>query len=450
MNPRTPHLLLGALLLAAAPVLLFATVVRADDETPPAPAPAPGTPPASASSEAPEGFAPENYPLLPIGEEVRDRLVHGHPELVTRLTILSQRAERVMSHLRERPDPTDDGSKRLIEELTRIRAQFGPLTAEARTAFLGYGMEPDAFDLVKTAAKGPLREERYAHALVLKAPDVSPEARTILERLVPAVDGGLLALHGQRKGAEGTPEAEAAAKEIERRFWRTVDVLLDDGSRRWVHRRLPGNLMHPADAIGHVYRLTGLTPSQGSQIKALLVELDSEAAADGAEVKRIEARLKEQDVSESERGDLERAKNDAQRRLIELRLDLYRRGKAILTDAQYREYEAIPPEVTTADRQRNPKEIVDALDLDPAQQQALAALRVRYEGEKHRVEMETLAVQKKQQELGADSPEQEMMMMEYVGIQNHVQAVIRRATREIFLSILTPDQILGWVLGAPK
>jgi hypothetical protein len=449
-----------ALALAAA-ILPFLLGLAVADE-PPAPAPSPVEGPVPSPVE---GFDPQDYALLPISDIQREYVMRDHPHLATRLQILGNRAQRVTGHLRERNDPQDEGSKRLLAELERLRGQFAPLTAELRRVLSGYGVEPDAFDRIRTAPKGPFREERYAHALVLAAPDVDPASRAILERLVAEVDGALVALaaRGRRlerkvDGVDGETarslreeaSVDADVQGIERRFWRTVDVLLDPPARRWVRRYLPSKLTKYADVLGHLYRLSGLTTSQGSKLKALLVELDAEGAADGAAVQRADQRLKESGVPDAERKALEAEKAAAARRASDLRISTFERGMAILTPDQVAELKAIPPVVTSADRLENPKEIVERMDLTPEQVAALAALRARYEGEKRRVEAEVAKVAGLQGEYGPDSPQQENMMMAYVGIQSRVQGVIREATREIFVTILRPEQVSGWVLGLEK
>jgi hypothetical protein len=372
----------------------------------------------------------------------RDYLVRDHMELVTRLTVLGQRARRVAANLRDRPNPADDGARLLRAELVRVREQMAPLTARLRPILVGLGVPDEAFARAERGPRGALREERHAHALVLEAPGASPAAQALLARLVPAADGALLALH-----AEGEA-TEPRRKALEKRFWRVVDAVLDAPAKRWVRSLLPSKKAEYDDVIGHVYRVSGLTASQGAQLKALLVELDAESAPDVAAVRAAESRAGAPDVTDSERADLERVKTETGRRLVAMRIDAYERGMRILTPEQADELKAIPPDQTAADRQTNPKDVVEQVELTAEQRERLAALAQRYEGEKKRVEQEVLRVALQQKELGPDSPRQDEMAMEYVGIQNRVQHVVQAAAREILLDVLTPEQVLLWVLGA--
>jgi hypothetical protein len=436
VNRALPPLLLLAL------AVLAGVPARAD-----APAPAPD-------------LGPEDFALLPLSEIQRDYLLRDHPALAMRATLLAKRAERVRAHRGDRDDPDDDAGRRLAEELHGLREQGRSVVAELREVLPRYGVPDDVFERVARAPEGPLREERYAHALVLDAPGLDPACAALLRRIVPAADGALLALHAERrraeraaKGQKDHPEAPvaqaatAAAVGIEKRFWRAVDVLADSASRRWVRLRLPARLSEYADGLGHLYRLPDLTPSQGVRLKALLVELDAEAQADGAEVRRVDARLAEGGVPDAERRDLERAKRDAVRRATEAKIRAYEAAKAVLTPAQMDEYRAIPPHVTTAERAQNPRDLTKTMDLSPAQVGALADLAKAYESEKRRIEGEVLRVQMAAGDMGPDSPRQDETMMAYAGIQARAATVIAEATREVFLSLLTPEQVVAWVLG---
>ena len=103
--------------------------------------------------------------------------------------------------------------------------------------------------------------------------------------------------------------------------------------------------------------------------------------------------------------------------------------------------------VTAEDRAQNPRDVVKAMDLTLAQRGALTELAKRYEGDKRRIEGEVLRVQMEAGEHGPDSPKQDETMMAYAGIQGRATQVIREATREVFLTLLTPEQVVAWVVG---
>jgi hypothetical protein len=186
------------------------------------------------------------------------------------------------------------------------------------------------------------------------------------------------------------------------------------------------------------------------RLKALLVELDAETQADVAEIRRADARLAEPGVPGAERGDVEESKRAAVRRATDARIRAFETGMAVLTPEQVLELHAVPPHVTGAERAENPREIVKTMALTPAQAAALRDLAASYEDEKRRVEAEVLRVSLAARERGPDSPRQDETMMAYAGVQGRAQEVIRAATREVFLTLLREDQVIGWVLGVPR
>jgi hypothetical protein len=424
----------------------------------PVEAPAQADPPAAGK---PPPLRRDDLDLLPLSEVERLRLLRAHGELVARAEIVLKRAGRVDELLRERAD--DPGAQALLEERKRLARQAEALVPEIEAALATLGLGPEALSRARLAPRGALRAERFAHAQVVamlrdtQGAGALPGALPLFERLVPQVDGAMLALLCEserlRQGSPGEERAALAGeleqrrKDVARRFWRLVYWALDTPTRASLARRLPGDLRKHDDAIAHIYLLPGLTPSQGVAVKALLLELEAEAAADTSELKRVQAALARGDLPAEQRRAEEAALKDCQARLADLQVAAYERGLALLTSEQATELLAVPPFVSGPERSRRLEETLEGLRLEAPQREALRALSRRYAEPKARYERGALDIQRRLKDAGPDSPEREMAEMMYAGLSGEIAATLREAHGEVFLTVLTPDQVEAWVLG---
>ena len=402
--------------------------------------------------------------LLPLHEAARALFVRDQADLVMRLEIVLGRAERVEENLRAREGPGDKpdaGTLALREELARLTRSIEELVPELERRLQAAHVPEGALSRVRRAPLGALRAERLAHALVLEAPDLSAAQRRVFEHLVPAVDGALLVLEAEVQRLEKAPAAsqgrEAAElavadlrqrqKGVQKRFWRVVDAVLLTPQRAAVMRRLPTALQKKDDGIAHVYLLDGLTPSQGVQFKALLLELEAEASADTSEAKRIETALAAPGLLDPARRALEQEKNAVGSRLVDLQLRAYQQGLALLRPEQVEELISVPPHLTGSDRQEPPQKALAAIPTDAAQRAAFAALAVRYLGTKREIEGGYVDIQRRLKDAGPDSPEREMAEMMAAGLGGRVVTALRAVYGEVFRDVLRPEQVEGWVLG---
>jgi hypothetical protein len=400
--------------------------------------------------------------LLPLNEAERARFMRDHADLVTRVEIVLGRADRVDQNLAERENPAkpdDAGTTALREERARLAASAETMLPEIEARLAKAGVAAGALDRVRRAARGPLRADRYAHALVLQVTDPTATQRALFERLVPVVDGAVLALDAEVRALREAKGADAEARRavaddldqrriaVERRFWRVVDAAFTVEQRAKVGRWLPTALTKKDDAISHVYLLPGLTPSQGVQFKALLLEIEAEASADTAEAKRAGDVLADKAVAGEARRKAEQALQAAQMRLMDLQQRFYEQGKAMLTPEQWTELVALPPYLRAADRQELVEKILPGLRLDAAQRGALAVLGARFLGVKRELEDGYRDIQRRYGETGPDAPEREMAEMMGASLGGRVVAVLREAYGEFFTRILTPNQVETWVLG---
>ena len=444
--PRAPRVL-----LAIGFALALAPTVRADDA--PSPASAPRAP----------TLRVEDFDLLPLDETPRQQLYLDNLPLIESLTGLRKRAEGLVGRLRERPNQADAGSDAARAELADVTSKMAPMLVELEGLLAKQGVTPEQIARLRDAPKGPYREERYAHEAVRRLGSLSAEQRAVFERVVPAVEGAYFALLAQRErlrrpsdggDAAGdratsdrlTESVEAQLRTMERRFWRLVDYTLSSEQKREVRRFLPGKLRKFENGIQHVFLLPGLTPSQGAQLKALLIEIDSEAAPETSEAKRLEQEAKDGSLSGAERAAKQGELHAVQRRVLALQIDAVRRAKEILTPEQFAEYEAIPPLVTAQDRSEQLKGVLSRMDLSPEQAAKIRDLVARNESKKHELERGYQDVQRMKSDVSPESPKQTTMEMMMAAVGSRVQLALRAAGNELFLEILTPQQVAGWVL----
>ena len=376
--------------------------------------------PAPADEPAARSVALEDVELLPIHEIEWGILLLEHPKLVERLMFLGKRMQRVGEHLRERERPTDAGSKALREELERLAARIARDLERILVLAEPFGIDADVLAPLKDAPRGRLRLERHAIRLVLSLPDLIPRQRALHERLVPAVEGALLALD---EGEEGVRH------EIQVRFWRVVDATLTPQQSAALRRRLPTKAAKYTDLLGHVFLLEGLTVEQAMELKALLVRTEQETAPDQV--------LAARDGAE---------KTAAQRRLVALAVAAWREGNAVLTPAQRLELRAVPPMLAAKDRPGDLEHDFASIDFTADQHPALASLQRRYGPVKGIVAQRLVALALEAQDMGPDTPQREALETRRAQIYGDALRAARAAARELFGVVLTPEQILTWVV----
>jgi|GEM_PF-4102269 len=404
--------------------------------------------------------------LLPFDEADLARFQRDHADLVVRVEMILKRAERVQENLRERLKPdqqADQGTRALLEERLRLTEQSLALVPEIEERLAKAGIPAGSLERARRAQGGPYRAERFGRSLLLDLLQPVtipvPPQRELFERLVPHVDGAVLALNAEierLKAATGSDaesrqalaqELEQRRREIERRFWRLVYWTLPEEQRYELAKRLPHELQKRDDGIGHVYLVKGLTPSQGVAFKALLLEIEAEAAADGSEIKRAQDALASGTLSPEDKRLHEASLRDTQKRLVDIQLRARDQGRTLFTPEQVREIKALPPYLSGSERTRLVQETLREIPTTADQQTALAALGRRYVEAKQRFERGALDIQRRLKDAGPDSPEREMAEMMYAGLAGEGAAALREAHGEVFLTILTPDQVEAWVLG---
>jgi hypothetical protein len=356
-------------------------------------------------------------------------------------------------HHRDPPSPP---------EREAVEGRVAELVQEIERMLRENGFDDAAIARLERMPRGPLHAERYAHATVFDAPDLTVPQRALVERLVLAVDAAQAALvacrdrlehHARTAGEDEGPaiafreQLERQIREIDHRFWRVVGFVLTVPQRAAVRPLYPPRFSEIRGLQGHVYLLEGLTPSQASQVKALFTEYESESAADRAEMERLEKRLRA--GGGEERADLEKRLHAAHDRHEALVRELMERGRRVLTEKQNEQLQAVTPLQSPEDRRRHPGEIVAGMDLRPQQRTRLEGLGARIDRAHRTVQEEARRkLGELRGEVGEESPQAMMMEMAERGAQSKVITVMEQAAREALLEVLDAEQIIRWTVSS--
>lgn len=312
-----------------------------------------------------------------------------------------------------------------------------------REALVEAGVDPRVAERIDRLPPGPLLVERYAADLPLAAPDLTPSQRELLEHLHPAVLAAEWALVIERDrllpGIQDEPTKRQIAesfdrqvREIEHRYWRVVGTVLTEDQRAAIHALLPQAYFRPPDLPGHVYQAPGLTVAQAGRIRALIVEFESESAADGAEVRRLKEGP-ERDAAIDRIGEL-------LRKIVE-------QANTILTPAQLRYIDALPPLVGPGERGG---EFVLEMNLTPEQMERgkplIEETKRKVEEARQRAEAK---VREMAGEVSGESPQSMTMQMMQAEAAGEAGRVVEEAARKALLEIVDKRQVLGWIIS-PK
>ncbi|MFQ5845165.1 MAG: hypothetical protein ACE5JG_09285 [Planctomycetota bacterium] len=412
-------------------------------------------PAAATAREVP--ITPEALELMPgLWPGERRELWQKVEPLFEQLRRTGEELERLERDRRR--DPT--ARERERGELDR---RFDDLVGRIEAVLRDAGLDDAAIERLERMPRGRLRAERYAHRTVLEAPDLTAPQRALLQRLVLAVDAAQAALAAYRERVEhdrrtatdhgGLPPGllegfERQVREIDRRWWRIVGLVLTVPQRAAIRRLYPPRFSEIRDLRGHIFLLEGLTPSQATRVNALFSEYESESAADRAEMRRLETGLRRPDLDDTGRAALEAKLQAAAGRHEALVRELMDRGRQVLTPQQNEQLQAVTPLQSAEDRSRHPGEIVAGMDLRPGQRARLERLGALIERAHQQARREA---RRKLDDLGAqigeESPQAMMMQMTERGARATVIAVMERAAREALLEVLDADQVVRWAVS---
>jgi len=401
-----------------------------------------------------------NWELLPLNDLERQELHRDHAALVRQVTLLGGRLKKLRGHRAARENPNDDAGRRIGEQADALAARLRPLLAQVLEA-----LDDDAIDArllahIRAAPPGPARVARYAATVPLHVDGMPDAVRALLAHVVPRLDGALLALEARKASLRTrAPQAGLAQDKVnaliggldvrirllERRYWRLIDYVVPEAQRVAIHQRVPTAYQKREDVLQHLYALPGLSASQGTRLRAVLEEVQAQAAPDTALVKRLR-------VTQAEQADRRAAQAqiaEAGHRITALHRWASDQAKTILTPAQWASFEAIPPRVTIQDRKQTSVQLLQGVPLAPAQTSHLQALRDELRTYRKTYRERRLGAAARLRGMGPDSPQMAGAQMAMAAVEADANVVQRRFNGRVFLELLTPDQVAAWIVAPP-
>jgi len=340
------------------------------------------------------------------------------------------RQEQIDRRLKENPPK---------EEADRLSAE--------RQGGMG-GLDAAQWKRLVSIPRGPLREERYGHMVVL---EVAPA----LERIVAAADAAQAAVAVQRErllqGLEDQvmrARIEASCggqiRMIESQFWRVAWYMLTPDQMRAARELFSPRYRQYADLPQLLQTLPGLTPSQSVKLRSLFAETESENAADLAEVRRIGAELRDPAIPQEKRQELNRANGAAYGRMNERNEAQVEAIRGVLTKEQLDTLHGRPPWLNPGEIAQLPTDLVREMRLLPEQ---TARLKQIEEGSaKARNTMRPPDMGSMMAEIGAESPQMMAVEVARQGARGQITDHFREVGRAVFVEVLTPAQVCEWIV----
>lgn len=399
--------------------------------------------------------------MLPgVDNPTRGKLHRIHGATMQQVRKVGKHLQRIDAQLKKKPDAAK--TRALRAERARVQKRLPQLYRRLEQQSREAGLSEEQVAKLKRMPRGVLREERYNHGVLLEIEGLTDDQRTLLENLVTAANAAQGAVTAQKqhlvRGIDKadktlrrhlTSTCDQQCREIERRFWRAAYYALTPDQMRAVRPLLSPRYAAVPEYRRQYYLLPGLKPSQATRIRALFAELDSEVAADNAEMSRIRTQLRDKKRPKAERDALYRANAAAGRRAGEVRRRTSAAVWEVLTPEQRDAYRALPPRLNIGDRNRAPWEVVGAMRLRPEQQARVRELqneakRARYATQKAgKADMSAL----ERAGLGPESPQMMMMEMAQQDVRGKITEERRRVGHLLFLEVFEPEQVAAWVVA---
>ena len=429
----------------------------------------PGT--ATADEIRPPALKPDALDLLPFGTFERQDFYKEHGSLVYRMQAQRKRLAPLYKQraaLQAKKGKRSDADRKKLTELqTQIRrtaaqvsALLGRITEEVRAD----GVDGALIAYMNHAPSGARRTQRYSQGLVLMLDDLTPAQRWMFDRTITQMEGAYKTNAAQRertmlaiKQTELDPEKQRAIARtfdrqlqvMEQRFWLLVDVTLDRDQKVWIWNRLPESMRRKSQAEEHLYVLPGLTPSQGTRLRALITEVEHEASPDNAAVRRIgvELRTKAKTLTAEQRAALQKERGEAYARLNELNRFRREGVRKILSEEQWLDFLAIPPSLSTNERSGSYRRTLEGWKPNGAQAAKIATLQRAQQTASRESRQRMALARRESADLSADAPQ----MMEMEMAMNGARAEQAEAGREllgaIFSDVMSADEAAMFVLG---
>ena len=406
-------------------------------------------------------FDRSSIAMMPgLDRQERNALNRAHGVAAREEARVYKRITAIDARLEKRPAKQEaqklSGERKVLE--ARIKAIHGKLERDALAA----GLTADQFARLTAMPRGKLREERYNHSVVLEAENLSVQQQALLRTLVAATNAAQSASLAQHEYlVKGFDKADkimrrridatcsSQRRDIERRFWRAVYYALTPKQMRGVRALLSPRYSGIPELRRQLYLLPDVSPSQATRIQARFTECESENAADQAEVRRIRMALKDKSISKEQRSQLYQRNGAAYARIGELNQARRAAVRATLTPAQRDALDAIPPRLNIGERSRAPWEVLRFIKVRPEQRVRITALQKQSGKTRRDINKASRAEQADLMGAGVGPESPQMMTMEMArqGARGETIAHYRELGRRLFVEILEPNQVAGWVVA---
>ncbi len=354
-----------------------------------------------------------------------------------------------------------DARKKLTAQKTKLQGEIAKSRKQGRAFYDKIGIKPEQLKRLNHIPRGVLYRERYNHAVMLESPDLTPKQERIVRCSIAGADAAQRTLWRQQSTIDRTladqdvkvrqrlkAEINNRIRAIEKRFWQAMYFALAPEQMAATRPLRSPRYKNPGDNRNQLYLLEGLTPSQMVRVNSLLEEMNSEAAADTAAINAFNRTIRAKDGPKGkERQAVQKQLSSAYKR----RGEIYSTGRKLIrelmNEAQYAEWESIPPFINAGERSRSPMQTFKGIELHPEQMAVIGKLAA----ESRR---ETQAAQKKMREeskelresgLGPDSPQMMMMTTMNRGLQGDRARISRRLGNRLCEDVVEGEQIALWI-----
>lgn len=404
---------------------------------------------ADAAAQEPP-FARESIELMPGLEREQRQVLYSVFNAANRDAV---RLRQIDQGLAKKPSKQE--AAKLTKERDGLRARLA--AAPAAT-----GLPDPQLRRLLEMPRGPLRQERYNHGVLLETPGLTDGQRALLVRLIAAADAAQATALVQRdhlvRGLGDEDKLVAARirstcdqqrNGVERRFWRVAYHVLTPEQMRAARTLLSPRYQQLSDMPAQLYLLPELTPSQGVRLRSLYAEGESENAADLATVRRNATRLRQGGLTAEERAALGRENGEAYGRMGGRNAALAAAVQATLTAEQREALDARPPFLNTGELQQAPWDLVGDVRLAGGQPDQVR--RLREDAGRFRRELAQAGgggmMATMMAELGPESPQMMAVETARQATRSRVIDHMREAGQLLFLEILSPAQVCGWVVA---
>ena len=398
--------------------------------------------------------------LADVTEPVRNQIRAAVRRANGRLGRLHRQNAQLTRQRRQKPRD-QKLAKAQRDVVAKIEQERKRAIAEMRKA----GMTDELFEQLRSMPHGHAREQRINHARILEVPDLTSRQRAVLEPLVYAVNGSLVALErsqsrvvqgfkkeDRKLGQQATARIREQFRQTERRFWHIIYYVLTPDQMRALRPRLTQRYRRVSQPRESLIGLPGMTPSQGLRVNARFTEHQSEITADLAAVRRLNIELRDnKKLTREQRQKLNLERGACYRRMGACNERLRQDLNAILTEEQRRAYASLPPMLNLGERGRPPWSYTTKMALDSDARKDIQTLQRAVGSQLRDAQRESRKALQgmggEMAELGPESPQAMGMQMMRQEQRGRRDDILREAGADLMIEILAPHQIVRWVVG---